>query len=132
MKRLDRRQFLTATALAAGGALMTSRLAFASANTSSRFVFIILRGALDGLTAVPPYGDSDYARLRREIAVPSPGAANGAIKLDNLFGLHPNLRFLGDAYSARELVVFHAVASPYRERSHFDGQAVLESGFTAP
>ncbi len=48
MKRLDRRQFLTASALAAGGALMTSRLAFASANTTSRFVFIILRGALDG------------------------------------------------------------------------------------
>jgi uncharacterized protein (DUF1501 family) len=132
MKRLDRRQFLTAGVLAAGGALMTSRLAFASANTDSRFVFIILRGALDGLTAVPPYGDADYARLRREIAVPAPGAANGAIKLDNLVGLHPSLRFLGDSYAARELVVFHAVASPYRERSHFDGQDVLENGFMRP
>jgi uncharacterized protein (DUF1501 family) len=132
MTRLDRRQFLTAGALAAGGALMTSRVAFASANTSSRFVFIILRGALDGLTAVPAYGDADYARLRREIAVPAPGAANGAIKLDNLFGLHPNLRFLGDSYATRELVVFHAVASPYRERSHFDGQDVLENGFVRP
>jgi uncharacterized protein (DUF1501 family) len=132
MKRLDRRQFLTASALAAGGALMTSRLAFASAKTSSRFVFIILRGALDGLTAVPPCGDSDYARLRREIAIPAPGAANGAIKLDGLFGLHPNLRFLGDSYAARELLVFHAVASPYRERSHFDGQDVLENGFVRP
>jgi uncharacterized protein (DUF1501 family) len=132
MNRLDRRQFLTASALAAGGALMTSRLAFASTNTSSRFVFIILRGALDGLTAVPPCGDSDYARLRREIAIPAPGSANGAIKLDNLFGLHPNLRFLGDSYAARELLVFHAVASPYRERSHFDGQDVLENGFVRP
>ena len=132
MKPMDRRQFLTASALAAGGALMTSQLAFASANTSSRFVFIILRGALDGLTAVPPYGDSDYARLRREIAIPAPGAVNGAIRLDNLFGLHPNLRFLGDSYAARELLVFHAVASPYRERSHFDGQDVLENGFVRP
>ncbi len=132
MTRLDRRQFLTASALAAGGTLMTSRLAFASTNTSSRFVFIILRGALDGLTAVPPYGDADYARLRREIAIAAPGAANGAIRLDNLFGLHPNLGFLGDAYAARELVVFHAVASPYRERSHFDGQDVLENGFVRP
>lgn len=132
MKHLDRRQFLITTALAAGGPLVTSGLAFASANTSSRFVFIILRGALDGLTAVPPYGDPDYARLRREIAIPAPGSANGAIKLDNLFGLHPNLRFLGDSYAARELVVFHAVASPYRERSHFDGQDVLESGFVRP
>jgi uncharacterized protein (DUF1501 family) len=132
MKRLDRRQFLIASALAAGGALMTSRLAFASANTTSRFVFIILRGALDGLTAVPPYGDPDYARLRGDIAIPAPGAANGAIKLDNVFGLHPNLRFLGDCYAARQLVAFHAVASPYRERSHFDGQDVLENGFVRP
>jgi uncharacterized protein (DUF1501 family) len=132
MTRLDRRQFITASALAAGGALMTSRLAFASANTDARFVFIILRGALDGLTAVPPYGDPDYARLRREIAIPAPGAANGAIRLDNLFGLHPNLRFFGDSYAARELLVFHAVASPYRERSHFDGQDVLENGFVRP
>jgi uncharacterized protein (DUF1501 family) len=132
MKRLDRRQFLTASAIAAGGALMTSRLAFASANTTSRFVFIILRGALDGLTAVPPYGDADYARLRGDIAIPAPGSANGATTLDNLFGLHPNLRFLGDSYAARELVVFHAVASPYRERSHFDGQDVLENGFVRP
>jgi uncharacterized protein (DUF1501 family) len=132
MTKLDRRQFLAAGALAAGGALMTSRLAFASANTKSRFVFIILRGALDGLTAVPPYADADYARLRRELAIGAPGAANGAIKLDNLFGLHPSLRFLGESYTARELVVFHAIASPYRERSHFDGQDVLENGLTRP
>jgi uncharacterized protein (DUF1501 family) len=132
MTKLDRRQFLAAGTLAVGGALMTSRLAFASANTTSRFVFIILRGALDGLTAVPPYADPDYARLRRELAIGAPGAATGAIKLDNLFGLHPSLRFLGESYSARELVVFHAVASPYRERSHFDGQDVLENGFTRP
>ncbi|MEJ1966272.1 MAG: DUF1501 domain-containing protein [Gammaproteobacteria bacterium] len=132
MARIDRRQFLAASALAAGGALMTSRLAFATTNTTSRFVFIILRGALDGLTAVPPYGDADYARLRRELAIGAPGSANGALKLDGLFGLHPSLGFLGDSYTARELVVFHAVASPYRERSHFDGQDVLENGFVRP
>ncbi len=132
MARIDRRQFLAASALAAGGALMTSSLAFARTNTTSRFVFIILRGALDGLTAVPPHGDADYARLRRELAIGAPGSTNGAIKLDNLFGLHPSLGFLGDSYAARELVVFHAVASPYRERSHFDGQDVLENGFVRP
>lgn len=132
MAILDRRRFLQAGALAAGSALVTSRLAFASTSTSSRFVFIILRGALDGLTAVPPYGDPDYARLRRELAIAAPGETNGAIRLDATFGLHPNLRFLGDAYAARELVVFHAIASPYRERSHFDGQDVLENGHARP
>ncbi len=133
MKHMDRRQFLAAGALATGGLLMTSKLTLAStANTSSRFVFIILRGALDGLSAVPPYGDPDYARLRGELALGAPGATNGAIKLDGTFGLHPNLAFMSDCFKARELVVFHAVASPYRERSHFDGQDVLENGYARP
>lgn len=132
MKPIDRRQFLATSALAAGG-LMTSRLTFAStAGSTSRFVLIILRGALDGLTAAPPYGDPDYARLRGELALGAPGAAGGVLKLDDTFGLHPGLAFLGERYAARELILFHAVASPYRERSHFDGQDVLENGYTRP
>jgi uncharacterized protein (DUF1501 family) len=133
MKHVNRRQFLANGTLATGALLLTSRLTLAStARSSSRFVFIILRGALDGLTAVPPYGDPDYARLRGELALAPPGSAGGALKLDDTFGLHPNLTFLGDSYEARELVVFHAIASPYRERSHFDGQDVLENGYARP
>jgi uncharacterized protein (DUF1501 family) len=132
MHALDRRQFLTTTALAAGGALLTSRLAFATTSTSSRFVFIILRGALDGLSAVPPYGDAGYSQLRRELAIGAPSFAGGALKLDNTFGLHPSLAFLSECFTARELIVFHAIASPYRERSHFDGQDVLENGYMHP
>jgi uncharacterized protein (DUF1501 family) len=130
--KFDRRQFLASGALATSSFLTTSRLAFANASTSSRFVFIILRGALDGLCAVPPHGDPDYARLRRELAIGAPGTANGALPLDNIFGLHPSLEFMAESFKARELTVFHAVASPYRERSHFDGQDVLENGFTRP
>src|SRR6185312_15065722 len=89
------------------------------------FVFVILRGALDGLAAVPPYGDRDYVSLRRDLALP----ANNLLPLDGLFGLHPSLAFLKDSFAARELIVFHAIASPYRERSHFDGQDVLENGY---
>ncbi|MEP7243880.1 MAG: DUF1501 domain-containing protein [Gammaproteobacteria bacterium] len=132
MPIFDRRQFLSTSALAVSGLLMTSRLAFAKANTSSRFVFIILRGALDGLSAVPPYGDPDYSRLRGEIALGAPGTAGGVLPLDSVFGLHPSLEFMGESFKARELVVFHALASPYRERSHFDGQDVLESGYMRP
>jgi uncharacterized protein (DUF1501 family) len=125
---MKRREFLTAGSLAAaGGALLTSRLSFANTtiNDKSRFVFIILRGALDGLAAVPPHGDRDYGSLRRDLAM----TANAVLPLNDLFGLHPSLTFLGDSYTAKELVVFHAVASPYRERSHFDGQDVLENGY---
>jgi len=135
MPVMKRREFLTAGALATGGALITSRLAFAHAAAGGRrprFVLVILRGALDGLAAVPPYGDRDYGHLRGEFALRAPGAPKGALPLNGFFGLHPSLGFLGQSYAARELIVFHAVASPYRERSHFDGQDVLENGTTVP
>ncbi|MGH8210311.1 MAG: DUF1501 domain-containing protein, partial [Steroidobacteraceae bacterium] len=124
---MKRRDFLTAGTLAAGGALLTSRLSFANTipNGKSRFVFIILRGALDGLAAVPPHGDRDYAWLRGDLAMP----AGSVLPLNGLFGLHPSLAFMEESFTARELIVFHAIASPYRERSHFDGQDVLESGY---
>src|SRR2546429_1406301 len=126
---MQRREFLNLGALLAGGGLLTSRVAFArTGERRSRFVLIIMRGALDGLAAVPPYGDRDYAALRGESALRAPGEAGGALALDGFFGLHPSLAFLQQCYAARELTVLHALASPYRERSHFDGQDVLENG----
>ena len=129
MASMQRREFLSRTALAAGGALLTSRLAFAKpSERRQRLVVVIMRGALDGLAAVPPYADPDYAGLRREVALRAPGNAGGALPLNGFFGLHPSLAFMQQCYAARELTVLHAVASPYRDRSHFDGQDVLESG----
>jgi len=134
--RLPRRDFLSMGALAAGGTFLGSRLCLANAAARGkrrpRFVLVVLRGALDGLAAVPPLGDRDYANLRGEFALRPPGEAQGALPLDGFFGLHPALKFLHDSYAARELTVFHAVASPYRERSHFDGQDVLENGTPLP
>src|SRR6204780_1004059 len=128
MSRMQRREFLNLTALAAGGALLTSRVAFAHAGErKSRLVVVILRGALDGLAAVPPYGDPDYAQLRREVALHAPGEAGGALPLNGFFGLHPSLVFMQQCYQAKELTVLHALAGPYRERSHFDGQDVLDN-----
>ncbi len=136
MTSINRREFLAGSALAAAGAaggLITSRVAFAgAASGDSRFVLVIMRGAVDGLAAVPPWGDADYTRLRGELALGMPGSPNGALRLDGLFGLHPSLAFLHDCHAAGELLTFHAVASPYRERSHFDGQDVLENGSTHP
>ena len=128
---LTRRRFLWgAGAMSAAAAL--PNVLFANTGGAARLVVVVLRGALDGLAAVPPHGDRDYANLHRELAIAPPGAADGALALDGTFGLHPSLSFLQDRYRAEELVVFQAVASPYRDRSHFDGQNVLENGLTQP
>jgi uncharacterized protein (DUF1501 family) len=127
---IDRRVFLgTAT-----GAMITAqaRVAFAGAEADKRFVVVMLRGAMDGLSAVPAYGDPDYAGMRTGLAVPKPGERDGALKLDGFFGLHPALSGLGRRFAAGELLVFHAIASPYRDRSHFDGQNLLENGSPKP
>jgi uncharacterized protein (DUF1501 family) len=128
-----KRRSLLKFGLASGAAALATRYSFAApAASSSRFVFIIMRGALDGLSAVPPYADPDYARLRGELAIGAPGGSDGALALDGYFGLNPGLVFLQEAYASRELLVMPAVASAYRERSHFDGQDVLENGMTQP
>jgi uncharacterized protein (DUF1501 family) len=130
-----RREFLARSLAAAtatgaaltGGSLLVSRVALgATASTDPRFIFVILRGALDGLAAVPPVGDPDYARLRGELALT---ASSGAFRLDDTFALHPSLTFLAQQWQARQLAVVHAVSTPYRERSHFDAQDVLETGY---
>jgi uncharacterized protein (DUF1501 family) len=117
-----RRSFIR-LALASGLAAQLPRVAFASAPTDARFVFVILRGALDGLAAVPALGDRNYAQLRGPLAIESRVG-----DLDGFFALHPSLASLHALYRQHELVVFHATATAYRERSHFDGQDVLEAG----
>jgi uncharacterized protein (DUF1501 family) len=109
-----------------------ARIAHALPASDARFVIVILRGALDGLAAVAPYGDPQYKTLRGSLALDSPGTAGGVLKLDGLFGLHPSLTSLHAMYQAKELAVLHAVATPYRERSHFDAQKVLEAGNLSP
>src|SRR6187402_3668201 len=130
-RAISRRAFLETSLFAGASSLVASRLAFANAPTDSRFVFVMLRGALDGLSAVPPVGDPGYSGLRGQIALAKSGEG-AALPLEGPFGLHPALKFLHESYAAKELAVLHAVASPYRERSHFDGQNVLESGGVVP
>jgi uncharacterized protein (DUF1501 family) len=103
-------------------------LSLAAAETDKRFVFVILRGALDGLAIAPPYGDGNYRKLRGELAIDAPGSSQSVLKLDGLFGLHPSLTTTHALFEQGDAMVVHSVASPYRSRSHFDGQDILENG----
>lgn len=92
-----------------------------------RFLAIILRGALDGLATVAPVGDPDWTALRGNEALTA-GGKMPALKLDDFFALNPAMPNLQRMFQAKEAIVVHACATPYRDRSHFDGQDLLESG----
>ncbi|WP_242146014.1 DUF1501 domain-containing protein [Sphingomonas sp. BAUL-RG-20F-R05-02] len=120
---LDRRSFIGTGALGLAGVL-APRMAFAKAATDRRFVFIIQRGAADGLHIVAPVGDPAYAAARGAFAEDFATAP----KLDATFALHPALGAVNRLYGQKQALFAHAIASPYRDRSHFDGQNVLETG----
>ena len=96
-----------------------------------RLIVVILRGALDGLATVAPTGDPDYAGLHGSIAL-TPHGPHAASMLDSFFALHPAMPEFARMYREKHAAVIHAVATSYRDRSHFDGQDVLESGFAGP
>lgn len=126
---LSRRKFLLKAGLlgcsAAASPLITP-MSFAAAPWEARLVVIILRGGMDGLDVVQPYGDPALAGLRRSLGF---GQAAGATDLDGFFALHPGLAGLMPLWQAGELGFAHAVSTPYRDkRSHFDGQDLLEAG----
>lgn len=127
----NRRQLLQAFSTAPLLPLLPG-LSFAATSARSenqnRLILVILRGAMDGLAAVQPFADTSLRALRQSVLVND----NELFKLDSYFGLHPALGNLAGMYQDRDLAVFHAVATPYRERSHFDGQNVLEIGSTTP
>jgi len=101
---------------------------FAQVRQRGRLVFVLLRGGFDGLAAVVPHGDPAYASLRGALAYEE----ESLLPLDGTFGLSPGLAPLRELWQRDELVVLHAMAIPYRTRSHFDGQAILETGIDKP
>jgi len=128
-----RQRVTSRRALLLGGASFAAsaylpRFARAADGRDPRLIVVILRGALDGLATVAPIGDPDYAALHGSIALTRDGPHAG-LMLDGFFTLHPAMPEFARMYQDKHAAVIHAVATPYRDRSHFDGQDVLESGF---
>jgi uncharacterized protein (DUF1501 family) len=130
----SRRRLLGAMGAGAGlvlcGSAFPLRLSFAATPGGKRLLLVVLRGGLDGLAAVVPYADPSYGDARGNMAMtPSP---ESLIDLDGHFALHGSLAPLAPLYRNKELLILHAAATPYRDRSHFDAQDMLECGGVTP
>ena len=122
------RRFFLASGLAGVGVTAVPGLAWAASATTKKFIFVIQRGAADGLATLAPVGDPDFVRARGGLAEES---LTGA-KLDNMFTLHPAMSESAKLFATKQASFAHALASGYRERSHFDAQNMLESGASRP
>ncbi|WP_299683931.1 DUF1501 domain-containing protein [uncultured Tateyamaria sp.] len=126
---MSRRAFLQRTGFV-GCSLAASPLitpvTFAATPWEARLVVIILRGGMDGLDVVRPYGDPALRDLRPGLGG---GPDRGAHDLDGFYALHPTLEPLMRMWGKGQLGFVQAVSTPYRDkRSHFDGQDLLEAG----
>jgi uncharacterized protein (DUF1501 family) len=125
----SRREFLLASGVLFAWAYLP-KMARAEGR-DPRLLVVVLRGALDGLAAVAPVGDPDWVALRGDNVLRPDGPTPG-LPLNDFFALNPAMPNLHRLYRAGEASIIHAIATPYRDRSHFDGQDVLESGLAAP
>jgi uncharacterized protein (DUF1501 family) len=138
---MNRRQFLQQIAFAATASVIGSQarashgrvvsspvVASRAAASPNRLIVVFLRGAVDGLSVLIPYQEAAYYQVRPTIAIPRPGAADGALNLDGYFGLHPALAGLMPLWQQGSLAFVQACGSPAETRSHFDAQRNMESG----
>lgn len=125
---MQRRTFVKTMCVGGLATWCLPSVSFATVRQPGRLVFVLLRGALDGLAAVVPGGDPQYRTLRGPLAFED----TDIVPLTDLFGLAPGLAPFQPLWAAGELVALHAMAIPYRTRSHFDGQAILETGMDRP
>lgn len=121
---LTRRAFAAGSLAIGGMVLAAPGTAFAAAAGAKRLLFVLQRGAADGLATLAPTGDADFARLR----APWLEDYANAPRVGDFFTLHPAYAQVGAMASASQALFVHAAASSYRERSHFDGQNLIESG----
>ena len=125
---MERREFMRGMCYGGIATFGFPVVRFAQVRQSGRFVFVLLRGGFDGMSAVVPYGDPSYEPLRGALAF----ERDELVILNDMFALAPGLAPLAEFWKRGELALLHAMAIPYRTRSHFDGQAILETGLDRP
>ncbi len=125
---LDRRSLLAGSLMLGAGSLAMPRFAFAQGPGHRNLLFVLLRGAADGMAMLAPVGDPGLAALRGA----SLADYEGATRFGSFFAIHPSLAEVAAAAQSGEALFVHATATAYRERSHFDAQNLLETGGTAP
>ncbi len=126
--QMNRRALIAGSLALGASGLVVPRMAFARATGNKNLLFVLLRGAMDGMAMLAPTGDPAFASLRAA-ALPD---YEGAMQADGMFAIHPAFEKVGAAYNAGDALFVHATATTYRDRSHFDGQDLLESGASAP
>jgi uncharacterized protein (DUF1501 family) len=104
----------------------------AFASTSNTVLVVFMRGAVDGLNVLVPHGSDDYYARRPLVRVPRPDQSDGALNLDGFFGFNPGLEALMPYWQSGQLAAIHAAGSPHQSRSHFDAQAIMETGIQDP
>lgn len=125
---LDRRTLLAGSLALGATSLAAPRLAFARGSGEKNLLFVLLRGAADGLAMCAPVGDPNFARQRERALTDYTGARMAS----GFFAIHPAFEHVGNAFTEGDALFVHATATTYRERSHFDGQNLLETGASAP
>ncbi|MEM7667232.1 MAG: DUF1501 domain-containing protein [Pseudomonadota bacterium] len=128
LTNLDRRSILAGTLALGAASAAAPRLTFARTSGSQNLLLVVLRGAADGLAMLAPVGDPDFERLRPATLADYERARRAS----DFFAIHPALDQVGKAYAEGDALFVHATATAYRERSHFDGQNMLETGGAAP
>ncbi len=130
---MDRREFLQLASIFSLSFLLPGSRGWCfsdgkTENHNKRLIVILLRGAVDGLNVVAPYGDPIYYDLRPKIGIPAPGAVDGLLDLDGHFGLNPAAQALMPYWHDKKLAFVHASGSPDPSRSHFQAQDYMETG----
>jgi uncharacterized protein (DUF1501 family) len=122
---------MSGAAIGAATLLVWPKLTLAATGSDTRLLMVFLRGGLDGLESVPPYGDPGYQAIRGALSL-SPSAATPAHRLDGLFALHPSFDFAAQLYARGQFMPVVAAAPPYWGRSHFQAQNCVENGTSKP